>query len=115
MRSWKLLFLALPILLGGLLLNAAVIRQTAPSGCEKTVLKIAEITQGSSGDIVFSDSEKNSYYINRGLEKGLTVAELKEEVLNKKVTLHLARVIYGTTAHIAQLKAGDQIIYTEFE
>ncbi len=115
MRSRTLLFLALPILLGGLLLNAAIIRETTPQTCEMTVLKVADIAAGSSGDIVFSDSEKNFYYINRGLEKGLTVAELKEEVLNKKVTLHLARVFYGTTAHIAQLKVGDQIIYTEFE
>ena len=54
------------------------------------------------------------YYINRGLEQGLNLDALNAKVLNKTVTLHLPKMIYGTSNHIAQLVLGEDIIYSEF-
>ena len=67
-------------------------------------------------DIVFHDDGTDFYYINRGLERGLNLDSLKTKVLNKTVTLHLAKVLSGITSeHISQLAIGDEIIFTEFK
>jgi len=39
---------------------------------------------------------------------------MEEKVLNKKATLHLAKLITGTSSHIAQLAVDNEIIFTEF-
>ncbi|AUP79886.1 hypothetical protein C1H87_14705 [Flavivirga eckloniae] len=79
----------------------------------KTITRIAE---GSSYDIVFNDAQGDRYYINRGLERGLNLDSLNTKILNKKVTLHLAKVLGGfvTSEHISQMTIENDIIYTEF-
>lgn len=81
----------------------------------KTV-QVSKITEGSSYDIVFHNTEGDFYYINRGIEQGLNLDSLNAKILNKTVTLHLAKVLGGsvTSEHIAQLAIGDEIIFTEF-
>ena len=54
-------------------------------------------------------------YINRAIERGLNLDTLNAKVLNKTVTLHLPKLIYGTSEHIAQLAIEYEIIFTEFE
>jgi len=80
-------------------------------------LQVAHISEGGVKDIVFHNRGKDRfYYINRGLEQGLILDSLKTKVLNKTVTLHIAKVMGGkTTPHIAQLAMNDEIIYTEFK
>lgn len=78
---------------------------------------ITRITEGSSYDIVFHDNGGDKYYINRGLDRGLNLDNLNTTVLNKTVTLHLAKILGGmvTSEHISQLAVGDTIIFTEFD
>ncbi len=78
---------------------------------------ITRITEGTSNDIIFHDNTGDRYYINRGLERGLNLDNLNTTVLNKTVTLHLAKVLGGiaTSEHISQLAVGDTIIFTEFD
>ena len=47
---------------------------------------------------------------------GLNLDSLNAKVLNKTVTLHLPKMLGGlvTSEHIAQLKVGEEIIFTEF-
>jgi len=47
---------------------------------------------------------------------GLNLDSLNAIVLNKTVTLHLPKLLGGlvTSEHIAQLKVGEEIIFTEF-
>ena len=52
---------------------------------------------------------------SRGLEQGLSLEDLESKILNKRVTLHLAKIIAGTSRHIAQLSVGNEIIYSEFK
>ncbi len=79
--------------------------------------RIFKISAGTSNDIVFTDAQGDHYYINRGLERGLNLDSLNAKVLNKTVTLHLAKILGGfvTSEHIAQLSVDGQIIYTEFK
>ena len=71
-------------------------------------MKITKITEGPSYDIVFHDDGTDYFYINRGLEYGLNLDSLNAKVLNKTVTLHLAKIMGGITSeHISQLVVGN--------
>ena len=71
-------------------------------------MKITKITEGPSYDIVFHDDGTDYFYINRGLEHGLNLDSLNAKVLNKTVTLHLAKIMGGITSeHISQLVVGN--------
>lgn len=111
------LFLALALSLivtSTLLFKSCVVNDPKPEECVIETVKIVKITKGSSFDIVFHDDGTDFYYINRGLERGLILDSLNAKVLNKRVTLHLPKLIYGTSEHIAQLAIDDEIIFTEF-
>ena len=71
--------------------------------------------EGSSNDFVFYDDGTDCYYINRGLEEGLNLDSLNAKVLNKSVTLHLLKLPYGTSEHIAQMRFKNDTIFTEFK
>lgn len=102
------------VLILSLLPFGCIIQNPSPDGCEVKTITVERIYEGGVKDVVFQEANGDFYYINRGLENGLDLASLEEEVLHKNVTLHLAKVIYGTSNHIAQLAIGDQVIYTEF-
>lgn len=99
-----------------LMLKSCIIQNTTPEDCVIVDVTITMITEGKSYDIVFHDDGTYFYYINRGLEQGLNLDSLKRKVLNKTVTLHLAKILGGVTSeHISQLAIGDEIIFTEFD
>ena len=111
------LFVALTVTLIfiiSLSLHSCIINNTQPEECDTITVKITEITEGTSFDIVFHGDNSDTYYINRGLENGLNLDSLNAKVLNKTVTLHLPKLFYGTSEHIAQLAIDDEIIFTEF-
>ena len=73
------------------LLTGCIIQN--PSFEESDIVKIdvIEISQGSSYDIVIKYEGTDYFYINRGLERGLSIDSWKQLILNKKVTLHLPK------------------------
>lgn len=97
-----------------LFLNGCIIKNLNPEECVVHEIIVTEINEGTSNDIVIKDAGTDFYYINRGLEKGLSIKELNKKLLNKKVTLHLPEFWLGTSEHIAQLEMNDAVIYTEF-
>lgn len=98
-----------------LVFKSCVIVNPAPENCKIVDVTIKKITEGPSYDIVFHDNKTDYFYINRGLEQGLNLETLNAKVLNKTVTLHLPKMLFGTSEHIVQMAIGDEIIYTEFD
>ncbi len=97
-------------------LLSCIINNPKPEDCVIVDVKIVKITKGSGHDIIFYDSGRDLYYINRGLERGLNLDSLNTKVLNKTVTLYLAKVLGGITSeHISQMTLGNEIIFTEFD
>ena len=104
------------ILLGvAFLLSSCVINNPTPEECEILEITVTNISKGTSNDIVIKDNGTDYFYINHGLENGLSVGDLTNKLLNKKVTLHLPKYWIGTSEHIAQLTVNDEVIFTEFE
>jgi len=91
------------------------IYDTQPEDCTVVNVTVKNIIEGSTYDIVFRNAHHDGFYINRGLEQGLILDSLRAKVLNKTVTLHLAKLPVGTSSHISQLALGDEIIFTEFK
>lgn len=109
-------FLGFTLLFVCSLLNSCLTSASKQDNCEVVEITVINITEGSVKDIVsYNEGIDKWYYINRGLEQGLLLEDLKTKVLNKTVTLHLAKVLGGRTSnHIAQTALDDEIIYTEF-
>ncbi len=98
-----------------LAMKSCIIQNPKPEECTVVQVTVTGISEGGVKDIVFENAENNIYYINRGLERGLHLDSLKTKVLNKTVTLHLSKVLIGTTSgHISQVTLDDEIIFTEF-
>jgi len=82
---------------------------------------VTKIEEGSGFDIVITlENDSHYYYINRGLQLGLTIEELQNQLLHKKVTLYSIHrwTIFtrdGNMGHIAKLIIGDHIIFNEIQ
>lgn len=112
-----LCLLAFIIFMGYQGVMASVIDNPTKETCNIETKKITAITSGVSNDVMFSDAQGDHYYINRGLERGLNLDSLNAKVLNKTVTLHLAKILGGfvTSEHISQITVDGDIIFTEFK
>lgn len=95
--------------------TSCLIHNPKPEDCEKLEVVVERITEGTSYDIMFTAANGDFYYINRGLEQGLDLGQLQDQLLNKKVNLHLAKTMAGTSNHIAQLAVDGEVVYTEFD
>ena len=82
--------------------------------------KIVSIAEGTSNDIqIRLENDSHYYYINRGIEKGVNLAQLSSKVLNKTVTLYCPNRWTlvspdGIVPHISRLEKGTTIVYSEF-
>ena len=81
---------------------------------------VEKITEAGTKDVCFKlEGERKIYYVNRGLENGLDLHQLRNELLNKVVTLkypnHWTNIFEGNFAiHIAKVEYEGKIIYSEF-
>ena len=116
-RTILIISLVLCLVIGGifiLIISSSIIKNPLVEECHIQTERIIKIEEGTSHDIIFSDTHGDHYYINRGLERGLNLDSLNTKVLNKTVTLHLPKLWFGTSEHIAQLAIDNEVIFTEF-
>jgi hypothetical protein len=82
---------------------------------------VTTIFEGPSFDILFSVSDyAGRFYINRGLEKGLTINQLSADLLGKEVIFTYPRHWtpldpFHSIRHVSKLVCQDKIIYSEME
>lgn len=88
----------------------------------KSVTGVIQSIKGHepSADINLRIGNGVHYYINRGLERGLTVESLKKEILNKEVILHYADHWtpldpYDKVRHVSRITVENSIIYNEIK
>jgi len=82
---------------------------------------VTKIEEGAGFDIVITlKNDSHYYYINRGLQQGLTIEKLQKEILNKKVALYpIHRWTIFTRdkimGHVSKLMIGDRVIFNELK
>ena len=97
------------------MLQSCIIQNSKQENCEHIEIAIREIHKVGIKDIVFSNPDGAAFLMKRGLERGRTLQGMKNKVLNKNVTLHLAKIITRTSSnHIAQMSLEKEVIYVEF-
>ena len=81
---------------------------------------VAKVEQGDGkGDIIVKLNEnKNYFYINRGLDNGLLIEDVKEKLLHKKIDIYTIRDwtpldSISRTKHVAKLAVDGVLIYSE--
>ena len=109
------LIMLIPLFAVVFFMKGYIIQNPTPEDCEIKEILVSKVYEGGVKDIAFSHADGSVYYINRGLEQGMTLKSMEEKLLNKKVTLHLAKTVAGTSRHIAQLAIDETVIYTEFD
>ncbi|MEM6687376.1 MAG: hypothetical protein AAF617_16470, partial [Bacteroidota bacterium] len=81
--------------------------------------KIVSIKEGKANDIqIRLENDSHYYFIDRGLEKGINLAQLSSKVLNKTVTLYCPNrwtVVNpdGIVPHITKMEKGTTVVYSE--
>lgn len=86
------------------------------SNCQVREGIVERISEAASYDVVVKLQDDDAiYYVNRGLERGLELDDLKTQLEGKKVKLWHAKSWHITGGHITQLEADKQIIYTEWD
>ena len=108
-------FIAIPVLLIIFALVAIGPVDTSRSNCKQVEGVVEQITEATSYDIVFKLKDDNAiYYVNRGLERGLVLNNLKAQLEGEKVKIWHAKTGYLEGGHVTQVEAGEKIIYTEW-
>ena len=110
MKSIKVVLVVLVVAIT----QSCMIQNPEKEDCFVKEITVTEITEAGVKDLVFHNADGDYYYINRGLENGFTLAGAKENILNKKVTLHVYDVALVESRHISQLELEGTIVYSEF-
>jgi len=110
------------LMIGGVLLLSSM---KVPSPTKRNTVSvegtIEKIYEGGVRDVVFKlEDDDRLFYINRGLENGLDLSELKDKYIGKKLTLTYINHkylfdIFVSNSHLAEVKTNDTTIYSEFK
>lgn len=118
----KLNFLILGIgLLGILLLYLSLSKVPAATqaNCYTVQGRVAAITSPCCQDISFTlEGDDHQYYINRGLEQGLDLQALEDQLLHREIKLKVIRRKWSLLdphhlqAPIASIERGPSVVYS---
>jgi len=92
--------------------------QTAAE-CEFIEGTVNRIWEGGVKDVVFSLKETDKkFYINRGLENGLELESLRNQLVGEKVQIYYPKywtplVPKGGVKHLAKLMHEEEVIFSE--
>lgn len=97
------------------------VRNVSPDDVLKITGTVTDVNEAPGFDIAIAiKDDPHYYYINRGLQLGLTIEELRGQILNQTVTLYPIKrwTIFTTDSnmgHIAKLVYGDTVLFNEIK
>ncbi|WP_109302304.1 hypothetical protein [Aquimarina sp. AU474] len=95
------------------------VRNVQPNDVMKIKGTVTDIKEGPGFDIVITlENDNHYYYINRGLEYGLTIEQIQSNILNKTVTLYPIKrwTIFtrdSNMGHVSKIMINNKVIYNE--
>ena len=76
--------------------------------------KVIEISEGGVHDVVFRlEGHDQTFYVNRGLERGLELSKLRTELISREITIKYPRYwtpLGNSSKHISKIEANDRIV-----
>ncbi len=116
--KWTVLTLG-SMLFAAILISLKPVPNAPEEKCAVSKGILSAIEEGSSYDIYLSlEGDDKRYYINRGMERGLAINELKEQLVGQAVTVTYPKYWtvldpFGKTRHIAKLEYQNQVLFSE--
>ena len=87
--------------------------------CEVVRGTVIKIEGQGVKDIVFTIAgQEKTYYVNRGLERGLELDKLRSELINKEITIKYPRYwtpLGNASKHISKIEFSGRTIFTEID
>ena len=87
--------------------------------CEVVSGTVIQIEEQGVKDIVFTIAgKKKTFYVNRGLERGLELDKLRSELMNKEITIKYPRYwtpLGNSSHHISKIEFSGRTIFTEID
>jgi len=103
------------VLLAGLVAINFLMVDTSKENSTPVTGVVIAVAEGPSNDILVQlDNHETMYYINRGIESGLEVESLSNELVGETITLWIGDQRLGTPSHITHLDHGD-VFYSEWQ
>jgi hypothetical protein len=81
--------------------------------------ELTRVFEGTGKDIIFKlKNDDRSFYINRGLEQGLSIKELQARLTGKQITLKFPKHWTlldptGKTKHLSMVKLREETVFSE--
>jgi hypothetical protein len=95
------------------------IQNIESSQCKVISGTVESVFEGGTNDINFTLKNKNgSYYINRGMEKGLDLGLLKDEMPGKEVKIWYVYqysfiTLLAPSKHISKMEVNGEVLFNE--
>jgi hypothetical protein len=111
------------ILIGVVLLLGVLILRPVPIPDEKDCLivmgTVIEINEDGVKDVVFKlAGQDRTFYVNRGLERGLALEKLRAELMDKEITIKYPKYwtpLGNSSKHISKIESSGRTIFTEID
>jgi len=116
MKYWKGLFIIVVLAFLGAVFRP-ITSSTPTLGVRGEVARVVPLED--TGDIYFFLlNDEHKYYINRGLEQGLTAEQLRLQLLEEEVRIDYANHWtpldpFGCYKHIVRVSLGEQVLFDE--
>lgn len=115
-------YFVIPIVIIFLALGVLILRPV-PVPDEKDCLvvngKVIEIFEDGVKDVVFKlEGLDKTFYVNRGLERGLELSKLRTALISKKITIKYPRYwtpLGNSSKHISKIESAQGIIFSELD
>lgn len=105
------------VILGSLALRPVPI--VAEVDCLEVTGTVTRIFEGGPFDVVFVlDGEDRMFYVNRGMQRGMDLGNLRATVIGEEVTLKYPDYWtpldpMGSTRHVSKVELGETVLFDE--
>ncbi|HMF73060.1 MAG TPA: hypothetical protein VK616_16390 [Flavitalea sp.] len=119
-KSWIIPGLAI-VFIGLLLLVLRPVPIPLEKDCLTTRGIVSEVYEAGTNDVVFKLHDLNqTFYVNRGLERGLELEKLRAELVSKEITIKYPKYWtpldpVNSSRHISKVEHEERIIFSEIE
>ena len=116
-KYWGILISGTFFLLGILIFRPVPVPDE--KDCLVVTATVIEINEAGVKDVVFRlTGQDRTFYVNRGLERGLALDKLRAELIDKEITIKYPSYwtpLGNSSKHISKIESSGRTIFTEID